>query len=221
MSEHRSGPVGPAGPVGGPAGAGRGRPRNAAADTAIIEAVLRLLEEGTGIDGLSMEGLARRAGVSKATVYRRWSSKDALLFDVLRSIEEQEQPQPAGDSVRDELVAILEGLRRRGLTKRNSALLRTVLGHVRSHPQLWESYRTTVIESRRAQLDAVLRRGVRTGEIRADLDPELLGDLFVGPMVTRAMLHQRQDLPDGLAERIVDGVLEGARPRGRFPAAHD
>ena len=188
----------------------RGRPRDAAVGEAIIEAVLRLLEAGAGIDGLSVEGIAREAGVGKATVYRRWSGKDALLLDVLRSIEE-ENPELSGDSVREDLMVLLERLRRRGLAKRGSALFRTVLGHVRSHPELWQEYERTVIAARRDLLHTVLRRGVERGELRSDLDVQLLGELFIGPMMIRAMLHEWRDLPEGLAEWIVDAVLDGVR----------
>src|SRR5512144_2539603 len=97
----------------------RGRPRSTTADSAIIEAVLRLLEQGGTIGELSIERIAREAGVGKATVYRRWSGKDALMLDVLRSMEESEPPL-AGTSVRDDLVALVDYVRRRGLAKRSS-----------------------------------------------------------------------------------------------------
>ncbi|MFG2191294.1 TetR/AcrR family transcriptional regulator [Streptomyces sp. NPDC048639] len=190
----------------------RGRPRNAAVDTAVIEAVLRLLEEGTPLGRLSMEGIARAAGVGKATVYRRWSGKEALLLDVMRSLEE-EATELTGASVRDDLVLLLEFLRRRGLAKRSSAVFRAVLTEVRSQPRLWQEYQDTVIGARRDAVFGVLRRGRATGEIRADVDLELLTDLFTGPMLARAVLHDWQELPEGLAERIVDTVLEGVRPR--------
>lgn len=192
--------------------AARGRPRSAAADRAIVEAVLRLMERGVGVDALSMEGIAREAGVGKATVYRRWPGKDALLLDVMRTLEEPPD-EVRGESVRDDLVDILERLRQRGLAKRNSAILRAMTSHFHSHPRLWQEYHDTVIRARRDLLHSVLRRGMARGEIRADLDVELLGELFIGPMLSRALLRAWAELPEGLAERIVDGVLEGARPR--------
>ncbi|MGI5527795.1 TetR/AcrR family transcriptional regulator [Streptomyces syringium] len=192
----------------------RGRPRNAAVDTAVIETVLRLLEEGVTIGDLSMERIAREAGVGKATVYRRWAGKEALMLDVMRSLDNIRQPPAAGASVRDDLVTMLEFMRRRGLAKRSSALLRTVVAQMRAQPKLWKEYHDTVVTARREALLAVLRRGTLTGEIRADRDLDLLADLFVGPMLTRAMLHEWKEMPEGLAEQIVDTVLEGARPRG-------
>ncbi|MER7791362.1 TetR/AcrR family transcriptional regulator [Streptomyces sp. NPDC097640] len=189
-----------------------GRPRSAAADAAIIEAALRLIEEGATIGELSIEGIAREAGVGKATLYRRWSGKDALMIDVLRSLEEP-SPRPDGVSVRDDLVTILELMRRRGLAKRNSALLRTVLTQMHANQKLWRTYDEHVIAARREVLREVLRRGMASGEIRDDLDIDLLADLFTGPMLARAILQEWKALPEGLAESIVDTVLEGVRPR--------
>ncbi|MFE2545540.1 TetR/AcrR family transcriptional regulator [Actinacidiphila glaucinigra] len=188
----------------------RGRPRSAAADTAIIEAVLSLLEEGATIAELSMERIARAAGVGKATVYRRWAGKNALMLDVMKSVDEQ-TPRLAGRSVRDDLVTCVEFIRRRALVKRSSALLRNVIAQAQNEPELWAAYHDTVIAARRAQVGEVLRRGVRTGELRADTDPELLGDLFLGPMLSRSMLRPDAALPEGLSELIVDAVLQGVR----------
>ncbi|MBH1933462.1 TetR/AcrR family transcriptional regulator C-terminal ligand-binding domain-containing protein [Streptomyces sp. AV19] len=189
----------------------RGRPRSAAAGTAVIESVLRLLEEGVTVSELSMERIAREAGVGKATVYRRWAGKEALMLDVLRSMDER-NPELPGTSVRDDLVALLDFLRRRGLAKRSSAVMRTVVAEVQARPRVWKEYHETVVSARREAFLAVLRRGMASGEIRGDADPELLIDLFVGPMLARVVLHEWKELPEGLAERIVDTVLQGVRP---------
>jgi AcrR family transcriptional regulator len=188
----------------------RGRPRSEALEHAIIESVLHLLEEGTTIDALSIERVARTAGVGKATVYRRWPGKDALLLDVVRTLEEP-HPGLAGTSVRDDLVSILEWHRRVILAKRNSAVLRAMMGHVKSRPKLWEQYHDSVIDVRRRALHGVLRRGIDSGELRPSPDIELLGELFIGPMLTRTVLHEHKEVPDGLSEQIVDSVLDGVR----------
>ncbi|MEV4440178.1 TetR/AcrR family transcriptional regulator [Streptomyces sp. NPDC049577] len=190
----------------------RGRPRSADVDTRVVESVLRLLEEGATIGELSMERVAREAGVGKATVYRRWPGKEELLLHVLRSLDAPE-PELPGGSVRDDLVTMLEHLRRRVLAKRSSAVLRTIVSQVRAHPRLWREYHDTVVTARREAMIAVLRRGTTEGEIRPGLDLDLLTDLFVSPMLSRAVLHEWKELPEGLAEQIVDAVLEGVRPR--------
>lgn len=190
----------------------RGRPRNEALEPTIIESVLGLLERDVPLADLSIERIAREAGVGKASVYRRWTGKDELMLDVMRSLEE-ETPELAGKSVRDDLVVLLEFLRRRGLAKRNSALLRTVVTQMKAQPALWREYHETVVQTRHEALLAVLRRGVATGEVRSDCDIEVLAELFVGPMLSRALFHEWKELPEALAEQIVDTVLDGVRPR--------
>lgn len=197
---------------GGGVGVRRGRPRDASVERTVVEAVLRLIEEGVSVDGLSIERIARTAGVGKATIYRRWSGRDPLLLDVMRSLDDP-PPPPAGHSVRDDLVALLEFIRRRGLAKRGSAVMRTAAAQFQSRPDLWDQYHEVMVRNRREALQRILRRGTETGEVRSDVDLDLLTDLFAGPMLSRTMLHRWTPLEEGLSERIVDTVLEGVRPR--------
>src|SRR5215813_8798742 len=83
-----------------------GRPRSARADGAIIEAVLDLLAEGTPAEAISIEAVATKAGVGKATIYRRWSNKEALLVDAVATLK-GDPPKISGESVRDDLVTLL------------------------------------------------------------------------------------------------------------------
>ncbi|MFJ4279588.1 TetR/AcrR family transcriptional regulator [Streptomyces massasporeus] len=197
-------------PHGGPA---RGRPRSEAVERAIIEGVMKLLEEGVPLAELSIERIARTAGVGKATIYRRWSGKEELFVDVVRAAEPPDPPLP-GTSMRDDLVVLLEQVRRRGLANRSSAILHSVQAQMKSSPKLWAAYHATVVAPRRRLGLEVLRRGRENGELRTDLDLELLNDLFVGPVLVRAVLRPDADLPDGLAEQVVDTLLEGLRPGG-------
>jgi AcrR family transcriptional regulator len=188
----------------------RGRPRSAAVELAITEGVLRLLEDGAGLADLTVERIARTAGVGKATIYRRWPGRDELLVDVLASLDEP-APEPAGDSVRDDLVRCGEAIRTRGRNRRTSAVLRMALTEARHHPKLARMYHDAVVEVRRDVLRRVLKRGIAAGEIRADLDVELLMELFAGPMLVRTVLRDCEPLEAGLSERIVDAVLDGVR----------
>ncbi|MFF5972405.1 TetR/AcrR family transcriptional regulator [Streptomyces sp. NPDC012769] len=199
-----------AGGAGGCA-ARRGRPRSEAAEQAIFEAAIGLLESGMPLAEVSIEKIARTAGVGKATIYRRWPGKEELFVDLLRSVEAPDPVLP-GVSVRDDLVALMESIRRRGLAKRNSALLHNVFSQMQQYPRLWDTYHHTVIEPRRRLgLDLVLR-GMELGEIRSDLDAELVNDLFTGPMILRTTIRPGAPLDDDLAERVVDAVLDGVRP---------
>ncbi|MEU2158613.1 TetR/AcrR family transcriptional regulator [Streptomyces sp. NPDC019396] len=191
--------------------AARGRPRSEAAQRAIREAVVALLEDGVPLGEISIERLARTAGVGKATIYRRWSDKEELFVEVLRDIEPSEPDLP-GTSARDDLVTMLESVRVRGLAHRSSALLHNVLAQMKSHPKLWAAYVATVIDPRRVTVLEILRRGIEGGEIRDDVDIDLINDLIVGPMLVRAVMRPDAPLPGDLAERIVGAVLDGLRP---------
>ncbi|MFI8965111.1 TetR/AcrR family transcriptional regulator [Streptomyces sp. NPDC053493] len=202
-------------PAGGaPAGGGprRGRPRAQGVEEAIFEAAVGLLEKGVPLAELSIEKIARTAGVGKATIYRRWAGKEDLFVDLLRSVEPPDPVLP-GVSVRDDLVALMESIRQRGLAKRNSALLHNVFSQMQLYPKLWDAYHHTVIEPRRRLGIDVVRRGMELGEIRDDLDVELVNDLFTGPLLLRSIIRPGATLEPGLAEQVVDAVLEGLRPR--------
>ncbi|MFF4042773.1 MULTISPECIES: TetR/AcrR family transcriptional regulator [unclassified Streptomyces] len=194
-----------------PDGPVRGRPRSEAVERAILEGVVKLLEDGVPLAELSIERVARTAGVGKATIYRRWSGKEELFVDVVRAAEPPDPVLP-GTSLRDDLIVLLESLRQRGLASRSSAILHNVYAQMKSSPKIWAAYHANVIAPRRALSLEVLRRARQSGELRADVDLELANDMFMGPMLVRSVMRPDDDLPEGLAEQIVDTVLEGLRP---------
>jgi AcrR family transcriptional regulator len=189
----------------------RGRPRSEAVERAITEGVMKLLEDGVPLAELSIERIARTAGVGKATIYRRWPGKEELFVDVVREAEPQD-PELPGISLRDDLVAMTEQLRQRGLMTRSSALLHNVYAQMKSTPKLWDAYHATVVEPRRRRQVELLRRGQETGELRTDIDAELMNDMIVGPMLLRTVMRFDADLPEGLSELLVDTVLVALRP---------
>jgi AcrR family transcriptional regulator len=189
----------------------RGRPRSEAVERAIIEGVMKLIEDGLSLADLSIERIARTAGVGKATIYRRWSNKEDLFVDVLRAAE-PEDPELPGTSMRDDLVVLLESLRQRGLANRSSAILHNVHAQMKSSPKIWAAYHATVVAPRRRLGLEVLRRGQENGELRKDVDVDLMNDILVGPMLVRSVLRPDARMEEGLAEQIVDTVLEGLRP---------
>jgi AcrR family transcriptional regulator len=184
-----------------------GRPRSARADEAIIDAVLDLLQEGVAVDALSIEAVAARAGVGKATIYRRWANKEALLVDAVRSLK-GEVGRPAGGSVRDDLVALLTVVGRPG-DGRALRVLPCLVPEMHRNPVQHRLYQE-IIEPRREVLREVLRRGIRTGELRADLDIELTLALLTGPILIQKLLRWNPKLDDAtLPQRVVDAVLTG------------
>ncbi|WKU05209.1 TetR/AcrR family transcriptional regulator [Micromonospora sp. HUAS LYJ1] len=188
-----------------------GRPRSIRADEAIIEAVLDLLAEGSTIEALSIEAIATRAGVGKATIYRRWPGKDALLLDALRRLKGV-VAQPAGHSVRDDLV-LLVGAVGHNIDPRAERIMPCLVPEVNRSPDHFQLYQN-IIEPRRKIMREVLRRGVAAGELRADLDIEVAMALLTGPMLVQRLMRWHPELDDRLLpEKVVDGVLDGLRAR--------
>jgi len=187
-----------------------GRPRSADADRAILAATLRLLGE-QGVAGLSIEAVACEACVGKTTIYRRWPNKAALVIDALASLNDPIPPHRPGVSVRDELVELVDLMRRRYERSPAGGLMQRLIGEAKAEPEIVERYFATVIEPRRERIREALRRGVTDGQLRADLDVELALYLVTGPMLTRTMIHPPG--PEGIspdfAACIVDAVLTG------------
>lgn len=185
-----------------------GRPRSAQADEAIVDATVALLCED-GFDRLSMDAVACRAGVGKATIYRRWPSKEALVID---AVARRTDPFPDhdGGSVRDRLVALLEGIL---ATSRTGAgrLLPCMVGATVSNPPLAAHYRAQIIEPRRARIREILRDGVAAGELRADLDVDVAIDPLVGALLYR-IVFAGDEVDDAHPARLVDAVLRGLAP---------
>jgi AcrR family transcriptional regulator len=188
-----------------------GRPRSARADEAIIEAVLDLLAEGSNIEALSMEAVAARAGVGKATIYRRWPNKEALVVHALAALKGP-MPEILGESIREDLLALLRPIGAARST-RAGRIMPCLIPEVQRNPEMAESYRQ-LTEPRRELVRDVLRRGIADGELRADIDIDATVAMLTGPMVAQSMLstYPSVDLTK-LPEQIVDTMLPGLRAR--------
>ena len=185
-----------------------GRPRNAQADRTIIQAVLDLLSSGQSADALSIEAVAARAGVGKATIYRRWPNKEALLVDVVATMKGP-LPEPAGESVREDLVMLVAAQRNKRM-EHYGKVTACLLPELARSPEMRRIYQS-VIEPRRDVMRGVLRRGIATGELRADLDVELTLLMLSGPTVAQNVMSWNPRVgDDGFAEALVDAVLRGA-----------
>ena len=190
----------------------RGRPRSSTAHLAILQAALDLLAD-VGYDGVSMEAVAQRAGVSKATVYRRWTSKMALVLELLESIAAS-HAEPDTGSVRDDLRQMVARVELALVHSQYGAVLTALASELPRNPEMAETFRTHFLAARRSGMLAVLRRGVERGELRADADLELVIDLLVGPLYYRVLVSG-MPLSPAYAAAIVDHVVDGAAPPGR------
>jgi AcrR family transcriptional regulator len=191
---------------------GPGRPRDPEADRAILKATIELLVE-LGYGDLSIEAVAARAGVGKTTIYRRWSSKEPLVVDAIKSLKAPADPaEPAADEpTRDVLVRVLSGFIRSMGPGDSGAMMAGLVAEMSRNPELAQAVRRGLLEHRRSIVIAILRRGIERREIRSDVDLDVVADLFGGPVVMRVLLTGGP-ISARLAHRIVDTVLDGAAP---------
>jgi AcrR family transcriptional regulator len=195
----------------GPEGVRRpGRPRSERADQAIIEAALGLFAE-SGPEGLCIERVAARAGVGKATNYRRWPGKEDLLLDAITALKAP-LPEPAGRSVREDLVTLLEAMCQETADPRRAREFALLLGEGAKYPRLMARYVEAVVEPRRDVVRAVLRRGVASGELRPDLDVEAALFMLIGSVIVRGR-YEPEGIPPGYPQRVVEELLQGLVPR--------
>jgi AcrR family transcriptional regulator len=177
----------------------RGRPRSADADEAILAATLELAGE-VGINGMSMDDLAERAGVSKTTIYRRWTSKEQLVLEALRSAMGPLDDVDTG-SVHDDLRAYLIELGERMWQGRMSDVLPHLV-EVACHDESLRSRLDDYVQFRRAPMLAILGRGLDRGELPDDTDLDVLADVLIGPFIYRRLLTHAP-----LDETFVDRLL--------------
>jgi AcrR family transcriptional regulator len=184
-----------------------GRPRNVQADEAIIEAAIALLASGMSGAALSIEAVAAKAGVGKATIYRRWPNKEALLVDAVGTMKGP-IPDLVGESVRDDLVTLIAASWT-SRAKRYGKVTACLLPQFSRDDEMRRVYQA-ITEPRREAIRTVLRRGIRTGELRPDLDIELTLLMLSGPSVVQNMLNFNPNVPEeGFPEALVDAVMRG------------
>jgi len=195
---------------------GRGRPRSDAAERAIVDAALDLLAEGVGASAVTVSEIARRAGVGKDTVYRRWRSKDDLLVAALGSLYGS-YDQHVDGPIREVLIARLAELVARMYDERNQRIYRSVLTGCAEQPELRERFYAEVIQPRRDATRVVIGAAIERGELDPATDPALLGSLLFAPVLAQAFESRPQrhlrGAPRAVATRIVDAALRGALPR--------
>ncbi len=185
-----------------------GRPRSEEAHQAILDATLALLSE-VGFSALTVEGVANRAGVGKATIYRRWPSKLPLVVEAFGGLPGFE-PVDTGD-----LASDLKTMLRNYLQLFNKTPLATVLpslaGERAHNPELWKHF-DPVLKGRRTPLSDLLERAVERGDLPADLDLDLAADLIVGPIAVRLFFTGGRLSPK-MVDPMVDMALDGLRRR--------
>jgi AcrR family transcriptional regulator len=192
-----------------------GRPRSEHARLAILRSTLKLLRE-SGFSEFTIEAVADRAAVGKATVYRWWPNKGALIADAFASSVTPDLHFPDTGSVDKDmsrqmrqLIKVFNGPQGR--------IVSAILGAGQSDPELIEAFRERFLMPRRREAYATLRRGIVRGELRRNIDPDLLLDSLYGPVYMRFLIRHDRLTPD-FVDRLSALVLAGARARYRNPS---
>jgi len=182
-----------------------GRPRSERVRKAVLRSTLALLKRA-GFDELTIESVAARAGVSKATVYRWWPNKAELVIAAFVSAVESELRFPSTGSV---LESIHQQMRRWAVIYRGplGQIVATVVGAGQSQPEILQAFRSHWVEPRRVEARQLLRQAIKQGEIRADLDPDAVLDLLYGPLYLRFLLKHAP-----LDRAFVDTVFKVVTP---------
>ncbi|GAA4968834.1 AcrR family transcriptional regulator [Nonomuraea thailandensis] len=170
----------------------------------IFDATLRLVAE-RGYDGLTVEGVAERSGVNKTTIYRWWPSKAALLGAALVESDVLGFDSPDTGSLRGDLVALVEGVRRLLTEPPGSDIAVAALGAAVRHPEL-DARR--FFADRFAREREIFERAVGRGELKASADPMLIVDLLAGAVWMRSVFRGLR-VDDDFATEAVSALLDG------------
>jgi AcrR family transcriptional regulator len=187
----------------------RGRPRSAEADDAILTSAFAVFAE-CGFDGMTVEGVAARAGVGKGTIYRRYPNKLDLVIAASTYFAQEREPSPDSGSIAADLRVLID---RHIAVFTNSPVgtaLPMMIAERKRLPELAAAH-DEITACKRERYRAVIRRAVARGELRADADPELVIDMFASAVLYRFLVT---DLPldPPFAESVVDTVLHAFGP---------
>jgi AcrR family transcriptional regulator len=182
----------------------RGRPPSVRSREAALGATVQLLAD-VGYGRLTTAAVAKRAGVSTATLYRHWESKDALVTDAVSGLVAEIRIPDHGDARRD-LLSLMGDAVRLYTTTVAAPALQGVTTEMANNPDLRDTIRDRFLNARRAALREVLERGVARGELVAAIDYELALDLLGGPLFYRFLITGGP-IDEALAEGVVDVVM--------------
>jgi AcrR family transcriptional regulator len=189
----------------------RGRPRSERARGAVLDAAAELLLE-QGLAAVSMDTVAARAGVSKATIYRWWPTKETLALDAL--YHEWADVPPARDTgtLRGDLRGLFLPWVRLAARRPYGRVIAALVTAAQTDTEFGRQYRERFVEPRRDQARTVFGRAIERGEIAADTDVEIALDLLYGSVYHR-LLHGHAPLNDRFIGGVIDTVLDGCVPR--------
>lgn len=188
----------------------KGRPRNVETEKAILAASYDLLLEN-GFGAVTVEKIAERAKVSKATIYKWWPNKAAVVMDSFLSAATSRLPVPDTGSVINDMVIQATNLAR-FLTSREGKVINELIAEGQFDLKLAEEYRSRYFNPRRLESRTILERGVHRGELKKDLDIELSIDLIFGPLFYR-LLVTGEKVDEPFIEALMNYAFKGIQSK--------
>lgn len=179
---------------------GPGRPRRPQTDAAILDAALELFIEH-GLEGASFERIARASGIARATIYRRWRTREALLADALGRLKETAEQEFGAwrDMPLEQLVAAMVDYGPKAWVDLDARrLLARIAGSLPEAPELTRIYWEVHVAPRRAAFDIIIERARREGVLPADTDVDMFQDVFGGAMLYRLLLKPEENTEEAL-----------------------
>jgi len=192
-----------------------GRPRSEQARLSILRSTLKLLGKN-GFSELTIEDVAAHASVGKATVYRWWPNKAALIADAFASSTTRKLHFPDTGSVRTDMSQQMRQLVKI-FRSRRGRIVSAILGAGQSDRDVIAAFRERFLKPRRQEAYETLRRAILRGELREDVDMDLLLDSLYGPIYMRFLIRHDKLTPD-FVDRLCELVLSAACPCGNLPA---
>jgi len=188
-----------------------GRPRSEQSRQAILRSTLKLLRQQGGFPELGIEAIAADANVSKATVYRWWPNKAALVADAFSASAEEELQFPDTGWVRSDMSLQMRRLIRVFRSERGKVVAALLAGG-QSDPELIEAFRERFLWPRRKQAYRTLQRGIDRGELPRDSNLDVILDSLYGPIYMRFLIRHAE-LREDFADQICGIVLQGSERR--------
>ncbi len=193
----------------------RGRPRSRSTEKAILRAASDILGS-SGLAAMTMEGVAERAGVGKASIYRRWPSKGALAFDAVADRILATQPTPDMGTLEEDLRQVAENWIRGSNRPQGGRTVAHLIGELQSDPDLAAFWPERFVNRVRRERMPILDHAIARDEIPAASDREVIMDLFYGPLYHR-YLNQHLPLDAAFARAVARMVAAAAKAGAAVP----
>lgn len=195
------------------------RPKSTYVHTEVLKAVLALMAD-RGIDATSMDAVAQRAGVSKATIYNHWHDKEALILEAMADLHgHRDRPTFDSGDTRADMIAVLAHQPPRARAELQRRITPHLIAYSARHPKFGDAWRNQAMEPPRRELTRLINQGVKRGELVPQPDINFSLSLLLGPILYRHIfLRSETRLAEKLPERVVDAFWLAFQAKPKEPA---